>query len=177
MTSDYFYDTDCISSFLWVNREDILVKLYKGRIILPNQVYHEISHPSIPHLKAKIDLMQHNLDVIVKDINVGSDEYRLFIEMTLNPDQGIKPIGDGEAAALAHAKVNNGVVASNNMRDVLYYVNKYNIDHITTGDIMVKALANGFITEDEGNLLWTKMIRRKRKLPTKTFSDYMKKKW
>ncbi len=28
MTKDLFFDTDCISSFLWVKREDILIKLY-----------------------------------------------------------------------------------------------------------------------------------------------------
>lgn len=42
MTDIYFFDTDCISAFLWVRNESILAKLYPGRIVLPTQVYDEI---------------------------------------------------------------------------------------------------------------------------------------
>ena len=34
MTDKLFFDTDCISSFLWVKEENILLKLYPGLIIL-----------------------------------------------------------------------------------------------------------------------------------------------
>ena len=50
--------------------------------------------------------------------------------------------------------------------------NYYSLHHITTGDILREVLDTGIITEMEGNLIWTEMIRRKRKLPTVTFSDY-----
>ncbi|MBN2794151.1 MAG: hypothetical protein JXR88_02000 [Clostridia bacterium] len=173
MTDQYFYDTDCISSFLWVNKENLLLKLFPGRIIVPNQVYKELSHPSIPHIGEKINKLKDDNEIEIKDIVVGSEEYKLYIEMTLRPDAGVKTIGDGEAAALAHAKVSNGIVASNNLRDVMYYVEKYDIKHITTGDILKLALKEGFITEDEGNVIWKKMIQRRRKLPTVTFSEYL----
>jgi len=42
MTSKLFFDTDCISSFLWVKQEKILFHLYPGRIMLPVQVYVEL---------------------------------------------------------------------------------------------------------------------------------------
>lgn len=173
MTDRYFYDTDCISSFLWVNKENLLIKLFPGKIIVPVQVFKELSHPSVPHIGAKMSKMKDDRDVEIKDIMVGTEEYNLFVEMTLKPDDGVKTIGDGEAAALAHAKVNNGVVASNNLRDVMYYVEKYDIKHITTGDILKIALDEKLITEDEGNDIWKKMIKRRRKLPTATFSDYL----
>ena len=173
MTDQYFYDTDCISSFLWVAKENILIKLFTGKIIVPTQVYKELSHPSIPHIGAKIENLKSRNDIEIRDIIVGSSEYELYIEMTSNPDHGVKPIGEGEAAALAHAKINNGVVASNNLKDVLYYVEKYKIQHITTGDILIQALNEKLISEPDGNEIWGKMIVRKRKLPTQTFSDYL----
>ncbi|MDD4834543.1 MAG: hypothetical protein PHC44_07400 [Lutispora sp.] len=39
MTDKLFFDTDCISSFLWMKEENILFKLYRGKIVLPKQVF------------------------------------------------------------------------------------------------------------------------------------------
>ena len=50
---------------------------------------------------------------------------------------------------------------------------KYSIDHVTTGDILIEALDAGFINEAEGNTIWAGMIRKRRMLPTATFSDYL----
>jgi len=33
MTDEYFFDTDCLSAFLWINDVNILKELYGGRII------------------------------------------------------------------------------------------------------------------------------------------------
>lgn len=46
MTKQLFFDTDCLSSFLWVHREDILLRLYPGKIVLPQQVFNELSNNS-----------------------------------------------------------------------------------------------------------------------------------
>lgn len=35
MTDKIFFDTDCLSAFLWIKNENILVKLYGGKIVLP----------------------------------------------------------------------------------------------------------------------------------------------
>ena len=86
-----------------------------------------------------------------------------------------KPIGKGEAAVLAHAKKHNGIVASNNTKDVMPYVEKYNLERITTGDILVMALENGIITEKEGNVIWSKMLKRNRWLNEDSFTSYLKK--
>lgn len=37
MIEQLIFDTDCISAFLWVGRENLLLKLYAGRIVLPKQ--------------------------------------------------------------------------------------------------------------------------------------------
>jgi len=68
MSKSIFFDTDYISSFLWVNEEKLLKKLYPKRIIIPKQVYNELSHPSIPHLKGKADRLCADGNISVKEI-------------------------------------------------------------------------------------------------------------
>ncbi len=171
MIEKYFFDTDCLSAFLWVREESILAKLYPGKIILPAQVYNELS--KVPHLQARADALINNGDLKVESMMVGTDEYEDYLQMTTKPDLGMKIIGDGEAAGIAMAKQRGGTLASNNMRDIRQYVEKYSLDHITTGDILMEALEAGIITENEGNTIWAGMIRKKRLLPTATFSDYV----
>ena len=99
MTEKYFFDTDCLSAFLWVREESILAKLYAGRIILPAQVYYELQR--VPHLLAKVDTLKNSSALNIESMEVG------------------------------------------------------------------------IITEVEGNNIWSEMIRRRRMLPTTTFSDYI----
>ena len=176
MTDKYFFDTDCLSAFLWVKNENLLIKLYGGKIILPDQVYTELSHPRIPHLKAVTDMLKSNGDVIVESIDIGTEEYEIYRRLTTNPEKGFKVIGRGEAAAIALAKVKGGIFASNNMKDIKQYVDKYSLEHITTGDILLEALSKNYITEAEGNTIWANMLAKNRMLPTSTFAEFIKSK-
>lgn len=176
MTDKYFFDTDCLSAFLWVRKENLLIKLYGGKIILPKQVYSELSHPRIPHLKTRTDTLNNNGDITIEDIEFDTEEYRIYYKLTRNPDKGFKAIGKGEAAAISLAKTKGGILASNNMRDIQQYVEEYGLEHITTGDILVEALNKQYITEDEGNRIWSNMIAKNRKLPNNTFSEFLKSK-
>lgn len=108
-------------------------------------------------------------------MEVGSEEYRDYLKMTTSPERGLRIIGRGEAAGIAMARNRNGVLASNNIRDVRQYVEKYKILHITTGDILIEAMEAGIITENDGNVIWADMIKKKRLLPTRSFSEYLAK--
>ena len=174
MTDRLFFDTDCLASFLWVGQENLLLQRYPGRIVVPKQVFDEFSYPGIPHIKAKLDALHQSGKVIRSEILLNTEEYRLYYELAIAPPAGERLIGKGEAAVLALAKVNNGIVASNNLKDVMKYVNKYGLEHTTTGDIMASALKEGLIDEMQGNQIWQEMIRRKRFLPTATFSEFLK---
>ena len=171
MTEKYFFDTDCLSAFLWVREESILAKLYAGRIVLPTQVYNELQR--VPHLLARVDTLKNNGDLSVESMEAGSAEYNDYLQMTSSPEAGLRIIGRGEAAGIAMAKQRNGTLASNNLRDIRPYVEKYKISHITTGDILIEAMDAGIITEAEGNTIWADMIRKRRMLPTTTFSEYL----
>ena len=171
MTEKYFFDTDCISAFLWIREESILAKLYSGRIVLPMQVYNELK--KVPHLLSRVDALKNNGDLSVESMEVGSVEYNDYLQMTTAPEEGLKIIGSGEAAGIAMAKQRDGTLASNNLSDIHFYVEKYDLSHITTGDILIEAMKAQIITETEGNAIWSDMIKKRRKLPTATFSDYL----
>ncbi|MDI6688516.1 MAG: hypothetical protein QME06_09905 [Desulfobacterales bacterium] len=174
MIKELFFDTDCISSFLWAKQENLLLQLYPGRIILPYEVFIELSNPSIPHIKSKISDLCSKGDVSTMKIVMITEECRLFYEMAISPPKGETVIGKGEAAALALAKVHNGIVASNNMKDIKRYIEKLKLNHITTGDILVEAMNKWLIDENIGNQIWANMLSKQRLLPAATFSDYLK---
>jgi len=88
LTKLVFFDTDCISAFLWVNNQCILTKLYPGSVVIPKQVYRELSHPTISHLKDRIDAMINNNEASLGTFDVGTSTYDLYIKMTKHPDSG-----------------------------------------------------------------------------------------
>ena len=172
MTKVIFFDTDCISSFLWTRTERILIHCFGNDMIIPRQVYNEIS--TVPHLQQKIDLMVSSGNLTIEDLLVGSEENNLYLDLTDYTKSGKLPlIGKGEAAAIVLSKKNNGILASNNFRDVKYYVELYGLSHIATHNIIHKAVIDGLISITEADSIWIQMIAKRRKLPFNTFSDYL----
>lgn len=112
MTDLIYFDTDCLSSFLWVGREFLLIRLYKDRIFLSQQVYREIVR--IPSLKIKVNQLIQSKEFTLSDFQVGSPEHILYTELTKNPIKGRKIIGNGEASVICLAKCRDGIVGSNN---------------------------------------------------------------
>ncbi len=176
MTEPLFFDTDCLSSFLWVDEENILSKLFKERIVIPKEVYEELSHPAVnrvKHLKAQLDAMINGKEASIETIMVVTESYKLFRKLINNPDPGHVIIGKGEAAAITPRKEYRGILASNNLRDISQYVEEYSLVNFKTEDILAMALDASFITETQGNAIWLNMLRRRRKLGYPTFSDYL----
>ena len=141
---------------------------------MPAQVYDELKR--VPHLLAKVDVMKNEGNLIVDSMEVGSAEYHDYLQMITAPDTGMRIIGKGKAAGIAMVKERGGTLASNNLRDISSYVEKYGLKHITTGDILIKAMNSGIISETDCNDIWANMLRKKRMLPTATFTDYIKSK-
>ena len=75
--------------------------------------------------------------------------------------------------SISLAKERNGILASNNLKNISVYVEEYGLLHVTTGDIIKMALDKGYIDEAQGNVIWANMIARRRKLGYATFSDYL----
>ena len=173
MTEPLFFDNDCIAAFLWVGEQSILAQMYPGRIVIPQPVYDELSAPGIKHLRARIDLMIEQGQAVLRTISTASETYSLYYQMTQEPRQGYKIIGNGEASCLALAKEENGIIASNNLRDICGYIDDFGIQRIATGDIMVEAFRAGLISEDQGNIIWDNMIKKRRKIGADSFIEYL----
>lgn len=168
-----FYDTDCLSCFIVIDDTSILEKQFEC-IYLPYEVYEEFDRPHIQKLKNRVDNLIDKGFVKVVKFDTDTEDYLLFMKLSSDYFSD-KPIGKGEAAVIVHAKKHNGIVASNNTKDVMHYVEEYNLERITTGDILVMALENGIITEKEGNIIWSKMLKRNRWLNADTFTSYLNK--
>lgn len=175
MIDSLFFDSDCISAFLWVKEEGILTQLYAKRIVLPKSVYDELSYPRIAHLRARVDAMLAVGAARVEAIDTDTKEYQWYYKLTAAPENGRMVIGKGEAAALVLARSRNGIVASNNLKDICFYRNEFGLLHKTTGDILVEALRSGVITERQGNRIWENMLARRRKIGADSFSEYLRK--
>jgi hypothetical protein len=82
MTDSLFFDTDCISAFLWVNEQSLLHLLDPGKVAIPKPVYDKISYPTTLHSKQRIDYMMNNRQIILVAINVDSETYALCQKLT-----------------------------------------------------------------------------------------------
>lgn len=172
MTKRVFFDTDCISSFMWVGEKSIIEELFGARIVIPEQVYEELSNPKVKHLKDQTDEIIGAGKATIGSIELGSSEYYVYREMTEFPAKPI--IGKGEAAAIALAYVNNGIVASNNLKDVSKYVKKYELNHVTTLGILVMAEEKGIISGHQCESIWRHMKRKQIRLPEGSYFDNKK---
>lgn len=173
MTDSLFFDSDCISAFLWVGNENLLVKLFPGRVVIPKPVYDELSFPGIAHLKARIDTLLSSGQAQLMAIETDTQAYALYYQLTVKPAAGRAIIGNGEAASIALAKQNGGTVASNNLKDITSYIREMGLQHITTGDILLQALKTGYISEAQGNTIWSAMLAKRRKLGAASFTAYL----
>jgi predicted nucleic acid-binding protein len=172
MIKEIYFDTDCLASFLWVKEHRILLALYPGRIHVPQAVYDELSFPGIEHLKAILDILIKDELIIMDIFTPGSDEEKVYYHLAYNPGTGHKLIGKGEASAIALSKERKGILASNNLKDVQLYIDLYGLESLTTSTIMIKALKEALISEEDANRIWKHMILKKRKLPYDSFTEF-----
>ena len=172
---ELFFDTDCISAFLWIDNASIITKLYHKSIAIPIQVYNELQacRGQAIVLKERIDLMVSSGDAIIVDMEADSKEYEIYSSLAVNSTPGTTLIGRGEAACIALAKERNGILASNNMRDITKYIEEYNLEHITTGDILVEAYKSELLSKDEIENIWRDMLSKRRRLGAQSFEEYL----
>ena len=79
MTEPLFLDTDCLSTFLIVQRENLVLQLYAGRIGIPRQVYAELS--KMAFLKTRVDALLKANRVMLYQIAAGSDPGDMYLKL------------------------------------------------------------------------------------------------
>lgn len=137
----------------------MLVKIFSGRIVIPKQVYEELNNRKTKHLKIKIDEMLSKKVAYLKNIDISSSEYLLYLNLI--GTENTKVIGKGEAASIVLAQKYNGILASNNLSDIKIYTDKFKITSITTADILYKLFVKNILTKDEIENIWQAMLAKK----------------
>lgn len=178
LRSPIVFDTDCISSFLWVRSIDLVVQTMADcALLVPSQVIAELGElMRFPDYRFVPQLMHDHIhrghfqmmDTLAAD--AVADEYFRLTQASRKP----RPLGPGEAAVLSYVRFQGGTVASNNLRDVRAYCERYYMGLITTADIMCHAVAQGMMTVAEGEYLWEGMKARRRRLPDGDFADALR---
>ena len=172
MTKPIFYDTDCLSSFLQINRIDLLKKEY-SKIIISDKVKSELYNKNTPDkVKKRLTLLIQEGYVEIKDLELGSEEFDQYYEFIT--DDKTEDIGKGELSIISLAITKNGILASNNLDDVCYFVKKYNLEHVTTSKIIVTCYEKGYLTFDEADNIWKKLLKNP-KHPQMSFKDFYNK--
>ena len=58
-------------------------------------------------------------------------------------------------------------------KDIRYYAEKWDLDYITSAEILVEAKYMSLIDESEGSKIWLDMLAKKRSLPANSFTEYI----
>jgi len=174
MTDLVIFDTDCLSSFLCVNEEGLLLQLFKGRMAIPEMVEFEFRKKSKLHVKL-MRLVDRG-EVIVLAIEPDTAEFDLYKEYTEEITAYHAAMGWGESAATALAQVNGGTLASNNLRDIRRLVDHLALPHLTTADILVAICREGKKSQGQLEVVWREM-RKECRMPAETFGEYLKSKY
>lgn len=106
--------------------------------------------------------------------DLSSNDWKLKESMT-SAKSGNLIIGDGEAEAIILTIKNNGILASNNLKDVIYYVDKYKLNHITTSDIICELYVRKFIDVNTASQIWKELYFYNNncfRMPENSFLEY-----
>ncbi len=175
MNSKIVFDTDCLSSFLCTGSEDILLKLYEDRIIIPDMVFKEFEKlkmsSRMKFIWIKLNKYLYSNEFQLYEIKLNTQTYQEFVRLTTHPYQ----IGEGEAATIAIVTTVNGYTASNNFKDIQQFIETGYIDNKTTVDILCEAYIAKVRTLEELEKLRIDMIDNwRRKLPNITIKQELK---
>lgn len=169
-----FYDSDILVCFLEINEYEVLQKLFR-KIILPKKVYDELTRQRTPKsIKNNLNHLITQNFVQIKEIEFASREYVNYncISKGYWSKNG-EIIGSGESAAIALAIENNGIVASNNLTDIVDICYDFDIPIITAPLLLAFAFELKIYTKARINQIWNKILNNTfQKLPKQTFDDY-----
>lgn len=182
--SKIIFDTDCLSSFLWVDELNILYSLFQDSIKIPLAVYKEIERmkksKKYSYVFSRLESSIKNQKIEILEIQSESDIENMLesIRNDYKNETG-KEIGAGEAEMLALAKYYNAICivksASNNLSDVHKIATKEKIANITTMDILCEAFTEKLKSLEELENIKKQMENKKRHLPKISVEDELKK--
>ena len=159
-------DTDLVSSFAWIDRMDILEKLFSKQMIILDEVLTELQR--VGHLYAEVKNCINNGSI--GSVSMLADSPAA---LELGGILSTGRYGSGEAACMASLKFNSGTMGSNNLSDVKTFCEHNGKDLITTAMIIHYAVETDVIKETEAETIWDSMLKKRRKLPADSYSAYV----
>lgn len=170
------FDNDCLASFLWVRRTDIVHSLYGSNIIVPGIVVNEFSYMRYAKNRFVYTDLQNLIaagQVQVKTLPITGPLASQFTGLENGSITG-KPLGKGESAAIVLAEHLQGTLASNNLKDIERYCIDNGLPFICTDSILYQAYTSNIITAYEGEQIWQEMKNKKRLLPDYDFQEVIR---
>ena len=159
-------DSDVIRHFIDGGKILEMHKIFPRRLVIIDVVKKELCR------SIKIKPIVLNFISFCKIEEVALDDnYEALVEYA----KLIKTVGEGEAACMALAKVDNKYIASSNLSDIKEYCIKNRIKIITTMDFLYEALMNKLYSEEECNTFINNVLEKGNRLPTKSIAEYVKK--
>lgn len=172
LTKKAFFDTDYLSSFLRIDRVDLVLDKY-GKILTSKQVKDEFNAEGYsPIIKQRFIELCDEGNVEIYEIDEGTEEWEIYFKLRIVSEEVSKNAGEMSVIALSKAK--NALLASNNLTDVCDCVKHYNLDHTTTATELVEFCKNGTITFDDAKSYWRAMDQFGISLPKTTFDNFYK---
>lgn len=161
-----FGDTDCLSSFLLTNNWSIL-ECHFDEIVIPHAVDAELNAKASPvEIVENLKYLKEKNFIRMHDIDMKSSEHQWYDEIRAeyHMNRGF-PIGEGEAQVMALAIPNDGILASNNLSDIKYFVDKYNLPLLTSAYIIAASVDKGYISYEDAELIWKQMESKRIRMP------------
>lgn len=168
-----FYDSDVLICFLKINEIEILKELF-SKVIISKNVKEELTNVNAPKNEVnEINRLIEEKFIEVVEIEVLSSEYSYYKCMINGFWSNGEKLGFGESSAMALAISNNGIVASNNLKDVSDICDNFNIPIITSSLIVSFSFELGSNSKNRIKDIWNKIIKNtNKKLPKKIFDEY-----
>ena len=172
LTKRAFFDTDYLSSFLRIDRMDLILDKY-GEILISKEVKKELcDNNNNYYIKKRFQKVCEEGKVKIYEIESGTEEWDITLNLMLMSEDVSK--NRGEIASIALAKSKNCILASNNLKDVCDCVDHYNLKHTTTATELVEFCKNKLIDFKQAESYWRTMTQFGISLPKTSFENFYK---
>ena len=158
-------DSDVIRHFIDGGKILEMHKIFPRRLVIIDVVKEELCRSK----KIKPIVLNFISFCKIEEVDLD-DNYEALMEYA----KLIKTVGEGEAACMALAKVENKYIASSNLSDIKEYCIENGIKIITTMDFLYEALMNQLYTDEECDKFINDVLVKGNRLPTRSIAEYVK---
>lgn len=135
-------DADVIFHLFRADRLSVLKELYQGRIYILDLVVEELKSFAPSQLAMITGLG------ILQEMSFPTSNKDILQEYTRLRNENK---GKGESACMAVCRHNDNIIASNNTKDIKHYCEQFNIQYLTTMDVLAVGYLKGMLTAAEGD--------------------------